>query len=65
MMNKILWTLLLIFAVLCVTVLIKYANKVAVADATLEQIKERYNILSDEYQRIRKEYEELIKDENL
>ena len=65
MINKILCTLLLIFALLCVTVLIKYANKVAVADATLEEIKERYNILSVEYQRIRKEYEELIKDENL
>ena len=62
--NKILFSLLVVLALACITIVVKYTDKLAVNSARLEEIQTRYNSLTEEYERIRKTYEGLINEQN-
>ena len=64
LLSKILLSLIIILSLACAIILIKYANKLAVSEATLKEVQKRYNSLTEEYERIRKTYETLIDEQD-
>ena len=65
-LDKIMWTALIVWVLALITLFIKEVDKVNVADAKLKQIQENYDMVVREYEALRETYENEIKpDENL
>ena len=64
--KKIIWTIMIIVILIEVTFIIKMIQDIELKDAKLQKIIEDYNLIVEEYERIRETYkDEIDTDENI
>lgn len=66
MVKKIIWTIMIIVILVEVTLIIKTIQDIELKDAKLQKILENYNLIVEEYERLRETYiNEIDTDENI